>query len=139
MLLGVAYFITDKTIRMQKVYLAGGMHSDWRERVRALKNVEFIDPKEKEMKRKFELQEYGTWDLNYIKSCDICFVCMEKSNPSGFGLAVEAGYAKGKDKTVILVLEQGHEKDRYLQFLRKVADATYDNLEEAIDFLGSFI
>ena len=126
-------------MRKQKVYLAGGMHSDWREKIRTLQNVEFIDPKEKEMKRKFELQEYGTWDLNYIKQCDICFVYMEKTNPSGFGLAVEAGYAKGKDKTVILVLEPGHEKDRYLQFLRKVADATYDNLEEAIDFLGSFV
>ena len=126
-------------MRKQKVYLAGGMHSDWREKIRTLQNVEFIDPKEKEVKRKFELQEYGTWDLNYIKQCDICFVYMEATNPSGFGLAVEAGYAKGKDKTVILVLETGHEKDRYLQFLRKVSDATYDNLDEGIDFLSSFI
>jgi len=115
------------------------MRSNWRERIRSLDNVEFYDPKLKEVKREFELQEYGTWDLNYIKQCDICFVYMEKSNPSGFGLAVEAGYAKGKDKTVILVLEPGHDKDRYLQFLKKVSDATYDNLEEGIDFLSTFV
>lgn len=123
----------------QKVYLAGGMHSDWRDKIKVLQNVDFIDPKEKEIKQKFELQEYRTWDSHYIKQCDICFVYVEKTNPSCFGLAVEAGYAKGKDKTVILVLEPGHEKDKYLQFLRNVSDITYDNIEDGIDFLSSFI
>lgn len=65
---------------------------------------------------------------------------MERTNPSGFGLAVEIGYAKGINKTVILVLEKNHEihKDRYLEFLMKAADVTFEDLDNAIEFLKSF-
>jgi nucleoside 2-deoxyribosyltransferase len=63
---------------------------------------------------------------------------MEKTNPSGFGLSVEIGYAKALGKTVILVLETGHEKDKYLLFLKNVADVVYDNLQDGVDFLSSF-
>lgn len=122
----------------QNVYLAGGFNSDWREKVKACANVSFIDPKEKEQKKEFQWDEYGCWDLHFIKQSDICFVYMERSNPSGFGLSVEIGYAKGLGKTVILVLETGHEKDSYLTFLMTVADVTYDNLDDGINFLASF-
>jgi len=123
----------------QMVYLAGGFTSDWRELVKQCDNVEFIDPKEKETKRPFEWFEYGAWDLHYIKQCDICFVYMEKDNPSGFGLSVEIGYAKAKDKTVILVLEEGHDKAKYLLFLKNVADVYYTTLQEGIFYLSSFV
>lgn len=122
-----------------KVYLAGGFSSDWRDKVKeeAL-NLEFFDPKEKEQKKEFEWKEYGVWDLHYIKQCDICFVYMERDKPSGYGLSVEIGYAKALGKTVILVLETGHEKDKYLLFLRTVADIIYDNIDDASAFLASF-
>lgn len=122
----------------QRVYLAGGFNSDWREKVKMCTNIEFKDPKEKEVKKKHEWFEYGCWDLHYIRHTDICFVYMEHNNPSGYGLSVEIGYAKALGKTVILVLEKGHEKDQYLQFLKTVADVVYDNLEDGIDFLKSF-
>lgn len=125
-------------MKKQTVYLAGGFNSDWRDKVKLCTNVEFIDPKEKEIKKEFTWFEYGCWDLHYIKQTDICFVYMEKTNPSGFGLSVEIGYAKAMNKTVILILENGHEKDKYLQFLKTVADVVYDNLDEGISFLSSF-
>lgn len=122
----------------QKVYLAGGFKSSWQKKVKKITNVKFIDPKEKEQTKQFQWFEYGCWDLHHIKQSDICFVYMEKENPSGFGLSVEIGYAKALGKTVILVLETGHEKYKYLQFLKTVADVVYDNLQEGIDFLSSF-
>jgi len=125
-------------MKKQTVYLAGGFSSDWRNKVKECTNVDFKDPKEKEVKKEFQWFEYGCWDLHYIKHTDICFVYMERTNPSGYGLSAEIGYAKALGKTVILVLESGHEKDRYLQFLKAVADITYDNLQDGIDFLSSF-
>jgi len=122
-------------MRKQTVYLAGGFNSDWRDKVKFCTNVEFKNPKEKPS---MQWSEYGCWDLHYIRHTDICFVYMERTNPSGIGLSVEIGYAKALGKTVILVLETGHEKDKYLLFLKAVADVVYDNLEDGINFLASF-
>ena len=130
----------------QRVYLAGGFNSDWRESVKNMMNLLddkynvtelfiFYDPKLKPNKYWIE---YGTWDIHYIKQSDIVFVYMENTNPSGYGLAAEMGYAKALNKTVILVLELGHEKDKYLQFLKKFADVVYDDLYTGIKFLKSF-
>ena len=119
----------------QKVYLAGGFNSGWRERVKQLDNVDFFDPKLKPDKH---WSEYGAWDIHHIKQCDILFGYMERTNPSGFGLSVELGYARALNKTVILVLENGHEKDKYLQFLQVTANVVYDELLEGIKFLATF-
>lgn len=123
---------------MNKVYLAGGMNSDWREKCKSIYlgyNVEFFDPKLKPDKH---YSEYGTWDIHYIKQCDILFAYMEKTNPSGYGMVAEMGYAKALNKTVIFVLEPGHEKDRYFQFLKQFADVVYESLDEGIEYLKTF-
>lgn len=120
-----------------KVYLAGGF-SDWREKVKAIYlgyNIEFFDPKLKPDKH---WSEYGTWDIHYVKQCDICFAYMDKNNPSGYGLSAEIGYAKALNKTVILVIEPGHEKDKYFQFLKNFADVVFESLDEGIEFLKTF-
>ena len=119
----------------QKAYLAGGFNSNWRERVKKLDNVIFFDP---EFKSEQEWFEYGAWDVHYIKQCDIVFGYMDNKNPSGYGLSVELGYAKGLNKTIILVLEKGHEKDKYLQFLKVTADVVYEELLDGIKFLSTF-
>jgi len=119
----------------QKVYLAGGMHSAWREKVKDLTNVEFFDPVLKPDKH---WSEYGTWDVHFVKQCDICFAYMEKTNSSGFGMAAEMGYAKALNKTVIFVLEPGHEKDKYLQFLKQFADVVYEKFDDGIEYLSTF-
>ena len=129
-----------------KIYLAGGMRSNWQNLVIAKTigsnpnaKVTFIDPCNKP--NEMSLEEYGTWDLTYIKDSDIIFGYMERSNPSGVGMACELGYAFGIGKTVILVLEENHEtqKDRYLNFMKKVSHVVYNNLEDGIKYLNTFI
>ncbi len=121
-----------------KVYLAGGFHSGWQDKVKNAVQAVYCDPRLKEPGIT-RLEEIATWDFHCIKQSDVVFACMERTNPSGFGLAVEIGYAKGLGKTVVLVLEPNHEthKDKYLQFLKKAADVTYESLEDAIHFLQS--
>lgn len=129
--------LKDERNKMKKVYLAGGFKSDWRDKVKSLTGFDFVDPKEKEFGGEWGLAEIGAWDISQIRWSDVVFAYMEKTNPSGFGLACEIGYAYGKEKCVILVLERGHEthKDKYLDFLRNVATITFDTLDDGIKFL----
>jgi nucleoside 2-deoxyribosyltransferase len=129
---------------MQKVYLAGGFRTDWQNKLKELDGFIWLDPKEKERPNgvviPMTVNEYGTWDLHFVKQSDIVFVYAERTNPSCIGLAVEMGYAKGIGKTIILVLEPNHEtiKDNYLQFLKKGANITFETLKDGIDYLQSF-
>jgi len=126
---------------MQTVYLAGGMRSDWREKVkRRCDGMSFISPYDKEKSYNMSLEEYGTWDIHFLRKVDIVFGYMERSNPSGIGMACELGYAHGRDKTVILVLEEesDHFEDRYLRFMEKVSSITFSKLNEGIQFLNTF-
>lgn len=129
----------------QKVYLAGGFKSDWAEKVKQCSDsFNWINPKDKEFKNGerivMNVNEYGKWDLHFIKHSDIVFVYVERTNTSCIGLSVEAGYAKGLGKTVILVLEPNHEtiKDQYLQFVTQAADIVFEDLESGINYLKSF-
>ena len=132
-------------MKKQKIYLAGGFNSNWRELVsNCCDNFEWINPKTKEFKNgervTMSVNEYGKWDLHFIKQCDITFVYVERSNPSCIGLCCEAGFAKGLGKTVITVLEQNHNtiKDGYLSFITQISDITFDTIEEGIIYLKSF-
>ena len=123
------------------VYLAGGMRSGWQNIVKSNNlNVSFIDPCEKEKNGKPTLQGYSVWDLHGIKKSDIVFVYIERGNPGIIGCAVEAGYAKGLGKTVILVQEIGNETidDRYINFIQSVADITFHTLYDGIKYLKIF-
>ncbi len=128
----------------QKVYLAGGFKSDWQDLVKKNIDLIWLDPKVKERdvreQEPMTLEEYGTWDLHHIKQSDIVFVYCETTNPSCIGLSVEAGYAKGLGKTVILVLEKNNLtiRDRYLDFLKTVSDIVFDDLDSGIKFLSKF-
>jgi nucleoside 2-deoxyribosyltransferase len=130
---------------MNKVYLAGGFKSDWANQVRKCSNkIHFINPKDKEFKNgeriAMNVNEYGKWDLHYIRNSDILFVYVERTNTSCIGLCCEAGYAKGLGKTVITVLEPNHEtiNDNYLLFITQVSDIVFTNLEDGIEYLKSF-
>ena len=105
-------------------------------------SIHFIDPckKERDPDRKPTLEEYSLWDLHAIKCADIVFVYLEKDNPGIVGAAVEAGYAKGLGKTVILVQERenAHIKDRYIDFVKSVSDIVFDNLSDGIAYLKTF-
>lgn len=131
----------------QKVYLAGGFRSEWGNYVTTHVNSEnllFINPKNKEFKNGerivMDVNEYGKWDLHFIKQSDIVFVYVERTNTSCIGLCCEAGYAKGLGKTVITVLEPDHAyiKDDYLSFLTQISDIVFQDLENGINYLKSF-
>jgi nucleoside 2-deoxyribosyltransferase len=129
----------------QTVYLAGGFKSDWAKEVMASSdNFDWINPKDKEFNNGarmiMDVDEYGPWDLHFIKQSDIVFVYVERSNPSCIGLCCEAGYAKGLGKTVITVLEPFHEtiKDGYLSFITQVSDVVFDKLVLGVEYLKSF-
>ena len=124
----------------QKIYLAGGMKSDWQEKVKKVIDAEFYDPKPKEVGKNLTLEEFGTWDLHNIKKCDLVFAYMERTNPSGIGMSVEIGFAKALGKTIILCLEENNEKikDRYLEFMKNVSDVVFNDFEDAINYLRLF-
>lgn len=129
----------------QKVYLAGGFRSDWAKQVMySSNNFIWINPKDKEFNNGerivMNVDEYGKWDLHFIKQCDILFVYVERTNTSCIGLCCEAGFAKGLGKTVITVLEPNHEtiKDAYLSFITQVSDIVFETLTEGVDYLKSF-
>jgi len=121
-----------------RVYLSGGMRTNWQEKVkRACPDLRFADPMLNGGKI---MAEYGTWDMHAVKKCDIVFTYMERTNPCGAGLAAETGYARGLGKTIILVLEKDNEHvpDRYLLWLAKMADITFDNLDDGIAYLQKY-
>ena len=128
-----------------KIYLAGGFRSNWQERVKNHLKGKFIlyNPREKEYSGSerfpMSLNEYGSWDLHHIKMSDIVFIYVERTNP-GVAHLIEASYAKGLGKTVILVLEPNnkHIEDRYLEFIKLISDVAFDNIEDGLNFLYTF-
>jgi nucleoside 2-deoxyribosyltransferase len=129
----------------QKVYLAGGFKSGWQDVVKNKLGNHFIflDPLKKEYHndtgKRMSYAEYTTWDLWAIRTADMVFVYSERENP-GQGYIVEAGYAKGAGKTVILVreLNNKHMPDRYLNFLDCVADYVCHDFKEGLEYLSRF-
>lgn len=81
-------------------------------------------------------EEYMPWDEHAIKMSEIVFAYMEQSNPSGFGLSCEVGYALGRDKTVIVVNESDN------KYLNRILDGLFtvkfQTLSEGIDYLSKF-
>ena len=125
---------------MNKVYLAGGLRSNWQRKViEACGNgMVFYNP------RLHELDDphlYTSWDIFHIDKSDILFGYLEQSNPSGVGLALEIGYAKALKKLVILVDEKtdsDEQESRYFQIVRESSDVIFDSLEEGINYLMRF-
>ena len=125
----------------KRVYLAGGMHNDWRKVI--IKKLEgtasffsFINPMDNKMKNP---DQYTFWDLRSIEQCDILVGYMDQSNPSGYGLNLEIGYAKALGKTIILIIPEDFtkydERSRYFNMARVCADVIVRILYGAADFL----
>jgi nucleoside 2-deoxyribosyltransferase len=114
------------------VYLAGGFGSGWQDKVKQeVERVTFLDPSTHGLK---EPDEYTVWDLELIRQSNIIFAYLELSNPSGYGLNLEIGYAKALGKMVILVNEKRRPQD-YMDMTESACDMVYGNLEDGIEFL----
>lgn len=123
-------------MKRRRVYLGGGFRSGWQRRViEGAPQIGYIDPSKHNL---VEASEYTPWDLFAIRSCDVFFGYLELSNPAGYALSLELGYAKALNKLVVLVDEKSGsdpDKARYFAMLRNTADITFDTLDEGIRFL----
>jgi hypothetical protein len=123
-----------------KVFLSGGFKSNWQsEVIEQLKGqFVFFNPREHGLEHS---DFYTTWDIHFVKDCDIIFAYMEESNPSGYGLAFELGLAHSLNKTIILVDEKSKTSESFARFFRilyKPSGVVLDNLNDGIEYLRKF-
>lgn len=119
----------------RKIYLAGGFHSGWQESVKArLKNFVILDPGAHCID---DPVEYTRWDLAAVRDSEIILANMEASNPAGYALALEIGYAKALGKTIYLVdqIEDPSVK-RYFEMVRQCSTRVFRGLDEAIEYIA---
>lgn len=107
------------------------MHSDWRFVVkedlgRIRTDIEWLDPM---LNGLTEPKDYTAWDLDAIEKSDVLFAFYDDTNPSGFGMNLEIGFAYAKNKVIILVDETDN---RYMGMARECATSKYKTLEDGI-------
>jgi len=126
------------------IYLAGGMKSNWQDKVINSLNepfrplFRFYDPSKHGLS---EPDQYTLWDLNGVEKSGVLLGYMEADNPSGYGLALEIGYAKALGKKIILVDERSTTDSVFqkrFDMARSCADVICNSLEDAILLLKSF-
>ncbi|MGD2090587.1 MAG: nucleoside 2-deoxyribosyltransferase domain-containing protein [Candidatus Aminicenantes bacterium] len=123
-----------------KIYLSGGFSSNWQKKVIESLGDKFIyfNPRDHKLKAH---RQYWTWDVHFLKVCDILFGYMEQSNPSGYGLALEVGLAYSLDKTIILVDERSPldpNFKNYFTIVHSTANIVFSDLHEGIEYLLNF-
>jgi len=117
-----------------KVYLSGGMRSNWQDIfIEGYPEIEFIDPRSHGLS---DPKEYTKWDMEGVRKADLVIAYLEKSNPSGLGLAFEIGYAIGLGKPVIF--ENG-KNDKYARILECACTHVCKNLNEVMEVLDEMI
>lgn len=123
-----------------KIFLSGGFKSNWQSKIIKAIGDKFIyfNPREHGLEHS---DLYTTWDIHFVKECDILFAYMEATNPSGYGLSFELGVAYALNKTIILVDEKSQiEKTfaKYFKILHKPSGVVLNKLEDGIEFLRKF-
>jgi len=124
-----------------KVYLAGGLATNWRSPILDELSDSFIFFNPQDHGLEECSKQFTNWDLFHVKQCDIVFAYMEERNQSGYGLTLEIGYAKALDKLIILVDERSSQDGkfaRYFRIVRESASLTFDSLEKGLVYLHSF-
>jgi nucleoside 2-deoxyribosyltransferase len=117
------------------IYLAGGFPSGWQDRVKeAAPQFRYLDPRSHRLHHK---ERYTMWDLEAIRRSDWIFAYLEASNPGGYALAVEIGYAKALGKRIVLINEKRgvDAGDRHFEMLSAASDVEVSTLSEGIEFL----
>lgn len=122
------------------IYLAGGFHSNWQDKLisKYSDNFVFYNPQNNCLSN---AREYTIWDLYHIDKCDILFGFMEIGNPSGFGIALEIGYARAKGKTIILVDEKSKIDPDFAKYFRMSVESSsiyFESLKEGIEYLSKY-
>lgn len=82
--------------------------------------------------------EYTKWDLDAIRQSDIVLANMEASNPGGYSLALEVGFAKALGKRIYMVdLIEAPSVRRYFEMVRQCSERVFPTLNAALDHLVS--
>ncbi|MFM0025332.1 nucleoside 2-deoxyribosyltransferase domain-containing protein [Paraburkholderia madseniana] len=120
-----------------KIYLAGGFNSGWQIQARhELINFEIFDPSSHAIQ---DPKAYTEWDLNAIEQSDIVLANMEHTNPGGYSLALEVGFAKALSKRIILVDQVVDAQiKKYFEMVRQCSDVVVTNLPAALSLLNSY-
>ena len=106
---------------MIAVYLAGDMRSGWQDRFKAMlpERVRVIDPRSHGLT---DPAAYTEWDLRGVRECQVVVAYMGPHNPSGFGLAIECGYAHALGRKIIFVDEMTVDwRGKYFDMLRQIS------------------
>jgi nucleoside 2-deoxyribosyltransferase len=121
-------------MRRPIVYLAGGFRSNWQMTAKsAIPEFEWLDPSAHKLQ---DPMAYTQWDLDAIRRSDTVLAYLEDTNPGGYALALELGYAKALGKTILLV--EFHSDDtrrKYFEMVRQVADRRFETLSAALEHL----
>ncbi len=119
----------------KSVYLAGGFRSKWQDKARlALTNFDILDPSGHDIQ---DPKAYTQWDLEAIRQCDVVLANMENTNPGGYSLALEIGYAKALGKQIVFVDQISNQAVKeYFEMVRQASDIVFKSLEEALIYLN---
>jgi len=132
--------INKKDSKGLLVYLAGGFQSGWQDKVmKKTLCLEYIDPRIHGLD---DEKEYTEWDLSAISKSDVVFAYLEPTNPGGYSLALELGYAKALGKYIIFIDEKSTKNvtiSNYFGMVRSVANEVYVSLEEGIEGLSKLV
>jgi nucleoside 2-deoxyribosyltransferase len=122
--------------RTLTVYLAGGFHSGWQDVVKKrIQRFAFLDPREHGLR---DPTQYTLWDLEAIRRSDLVFAYLESTNPAGYSLAFEVGFAKALGKRIILVDERSaldERTKRYMGMVQASADVLLESLDEGVNLM----
>jgi len=122
---------------LRKIYLAGGFRSNWQSLVaaRLATSFELLDPSAHNIQ---DPVEYTRWDLQAVRQADIVLANMEASNPGGYSLALEVGFAKALGKRIFMVDQVADPSvSRYFEMVRQCSERVFPTLDGALDYLLS--
>jgi len=120
----------------KKIYLAGGFRSGWQAVVRSkLPDFELLDPSAHDIE---DPVDYTRWDLAAVRDSEIVLANMEASNPGGYSLALEVGFAKALGKQIYLVDQiEDPSLSRYFEMVRQCSNRVFRSLNEAIEHIAT--
>ncbi len=122
-------------LHRKKIYLAGGFRSGWQAIVKSkLQGFELLDPSAHDIE---DPVEYTRWDLAAVHEAEIVLANMEASNPGGYSLALEVGFAKALGKSIYLVDQiEDPSVSRYFEMVRQCSTQVFKSLDEAVEHIA---
>lgn len=119
----------------KRIYLAGGFKSGWQNIVlNELRDFELLDPSAHNIE---DPAAYTEWDLRAVRECDVILANMEESNPGGYALALEVGYAKALGKHVVFIDQlSDSSRKRHFEMIRQASDRVFTNLADALEYVS---